>query len=136
MPRLYREAPLNSIWEGAGNVNALDVLRALVKQPETLERFLAEVGEAKGGDERLDAFTARLKDAFAEPETLEVRARRVVEHLALALQASLLVRHAPTEVADAFVASRIGGDGGLAYGTLPADTDFRRIIERHTPQAA
>ncbi|HEX2105559.1 MAG TPA: acyl-CoA dehydrogenase family protein, partial [Solirubrobacteraceae bacterium] len=136
MPRLYREAPLNSIWEGAGNVNALDVLRALVKQPEALDRYLAEVGEAEGADERLDAFVRRLRDAFAEPETLEVRARRVVEHLALALQGSLLVRHAPAAVADAFCASRLAGDGGLAYGTLPATTDFRSIVERHMPQVA
>ena len=136
MPRLYREAPLNSIWEGAGNVNALDVLRALVKQPETLERFLAEVGEAAGADARLDAFAAALQDEFADPTTLEIRARRVVERLALALQGSLLVRHAPPAVADAFCASRLAGDGGLAYGTLPAGTDFRAIIERNTPVPA
>ena len=134
MPRLYREAPLNSIWEGAGNVNALDVLRALVKQPEALDRYLAEIAEARGADQRLDAFAGRLRDAFAEPETLEVRARKVVEDLALALQGSLLVRHAPPGVADAFCASRLAGDGGLAYGTLPAGTDFTSIIERHTPQ--
>ncbi|HEV2812995.1 MAG TPA: acyl-CoA dehydrogenase family protein [Solirubrobacteraceae bacterium] len=136
MPRLYREAPLNSIWEGAGNVNALDVLRALVKQPEALDAFLTEVGEAEGADERLDAFVRRLRDGFADPETLEVRARRVVEHLALALQGSLLVRHAPPAVADAFCASRLAGDGVLAYGTLPAGTDFRAIVDRHVPQAA
>ncbi|MDQ3740548.1 MAG: acyl-CoA dehydrogenase family protein, partial [Actinomycetota bacterium] len=134
MPRLYREAPLNSIWEGAGNVNALDVLRALVKQPEALNRYLAELGEAEGADARLDAFVNGLKDEFADPATLETRARLVVERLALALQGSLLVRHAPPAVADAFVASRLAGDGGLAYGTLPASTDFRTIIERHTPQ--
>jgi putative acyl-CoA dehydrogenase len=133
MPRLYREAPLNSIWEGAGNVNALDVLRALVKQPDALDRYLAELGEASGADDRLDAFVDRLRDHFAEPETLEVRARRIVEELALALQGSLLVRHAPHDVADAFIASRLAGDGGLAYGTLPASTNFRSIIERHTP---
>ena len=136
MPRLYREAPLNSIWEGAGNVNALDVLRALVKQPEALERYLAEVGEASGADERLDAFVRGLKDDFTDAATLEVRARRVVERLALALQGALLVRFAPPAVADAFVASRLAGDGGLAYGTLPAGTDFRAIVERHTPQPA
>ena len=136
MPRLYREAPLNSIWEGAGNVNALDVLRALVKQPEALDRFLEELGEAEGADARLDAFVNRLRDDFADAATLEVRARRVVEHLALALQGSLLVRHAPPAVADAFCASRLAGDGGLAYGTLPPGTDFRAIVERHTPQPA
>ncbi len=136
MPRLYREAPLNSIWEGAGNVNALDVLRALVKQPEALDRYLAELGEAEGADARLDASVRGLKDDFADAATLEVRARRVVERLALALQGSLLVRHAPPAVADAFCASRLAGDGGLAFGTLPAGTDFRAIVERHTPQPA
>ncbi|HEX8208255.1 MAG TPA: acyl-CoA dehydrogenase family protein [Solirubrobacteraceae bacterium] len=136
MPRLFRESPLNSIWEGSGNVNALDVLRALVKQPEALDRYLAELGEASGADPRLDAFVNGLKDDFADAATLEVRARLVVERLALALQGSLLVRHAPAAVADAFCASRLAGDGGLAYGTLPAATDFRAIIERHTPQPA
>ncbi len=136
MPRLYREAPLNSVWEGSGNVNALDVLRALVKQPVALERYLAEVGEAEGSDPRLDAFVAGLKDDFGDAATLEVRARRVVEKLALALQGSLLVRHAPAAVADAFCASRLAGDAGLAFGTLPASTDFGAIVERHTPQPA
>jgi putative acyl-CoA dehydrogenase len=136
LPRLYREAPLNSIWEGAGNVNALDVLRALVKQPEALDRYLEEVGEAEGADARLDTFVRGLKDDFADAATLEVRARRVVERLALALQGSLLVRHAPAAVADAFCASRLAGDGGLSYGTLPAVTDFRAIVERHTPAPA
>jgi putative acyl-CoA dehydrogenase len=136
LPRLYREAPLNSIWEGAGNVNALDVLRALAKQPDALDRYLEEVGRARGADARLDAFVDGLRDDFADPETLEVRARRVVERLALALQGSLLVRHAPAAVADAFCASRLAGDGGLAYGTLPAGTDFGAIVERHTPRPA
>ena len=133
MPRLYREAPLNSIWEGSGNVNALDVLRALAKEPAYLEGFLAEVDEARGADPRLDAFVAGLRDDFTDLESVEVRARRIVEKLALAMQASLLVRGAPNEVADAFCASRLAGDGGFAYGTLPAGTDFRAIVERHTP---
>ena len=133
MPRLYREAPLNSIWEGSGNVNALDVLRALAKQPVLLEGFLAEVDEARGADPRLDAFVAGLRGEFADPDSIEVRARRVVEKLALALQGSLLVRTAPHAVADAFCASRLAGDGGLAYGTLPAGTGFEEIVNRHTP---
>ena len=131
MPRLYREAPLNGIWEGSGNVISLDVLRALVKTPETFEAFFAEVGQAAGADARLDAFVAGTRDEFAEPETLELRARRVVEKMALALQGSLLVRHAPPAVADAFVASRLEGDSGRAFGTLPARTDFEAIIDRH-----
>jgi putative acyl-CoA dehydrogenase len=133
MPRLYREAPVNSIWEGSGNVNALDVLRALAKQPATLEAYFAEVELAAGADARLDAFVAGLRDEFADLEAVEMRARRIVEKLALALQGSLLVRHAPPAVADAFCASRLAGDGGLNYGTLPAGVDARAIVERHTP---
>ena len=133
MPRLYREAPLNSIWEGSGNVNALDVLRAMAKVPDALEGFFAEVDLAAGADPRLDAFVASTRGEFADLADVEVRARRIVEKLGLALQGSLLVRHAPAAVADAFCASRLAGDGGLALGTLPAGTDFRAIIDRHTP---
>ena len=135
MPRLYKEAPLASIWEGSGNVIALDVLRALVKSPETLEAFFAEVDEAAGADTRLDAFVARVRAELADAEGIEARARRIVEHMALALQGSLLVRFGDDAVADAFCASRLAGDGGLAYGTLPAGTDFGRIIERHAVAA-
>ena len=137
MPRLYREMPLNSIWEGSGNVMALDVLRALGRGAggDGLQAFLDEVDEAAGADARLDAFTARLRAEFADAEAIEVRARRVVEHMALALQGSLLVRHAPPAVADAFCASRLAGDGGLQYGTLPASADTQAIIARHTPPA-
>ncbi len=134
MPRLYREAPLTSIWEGSGNVISLDVLRALSRSPRALEVFLAEVSLAEGADARLDAHVERLKSQFADPATLESRARRVVESMALALEGSLLVRSAPPAVADAFCAARLGGDGGLEYGTLPAGTDFETIIERSRPQ--
>jgi putative acyl-CoA dehydrogenase len=130
MPRLYREAPLASIWEGSGNVMSLDVLRALTRSPRSLEVFLSEVEEGTGGDARLDARVQSLKQQFADPSTLETRARRVVESMALCLQGSLLVRHAPAAVADAFCASRLAGDGGLEYGTLPAGSDFEGIIER------
>ena len=130
MPRLYREAPLASIWEGSGNVMSLDVLRALTRSPRSLEVFLAEVEQARGADARLDASIGRLKDQFADPATLEARARRVVEGMALCLQGSLLVRHAPDAVADAFCASRLSEDRGLEYGTLPPGTDFEAIIER------
>jgi putative acyl-CoA dehydrogenase len=134
MPRLYREAPLASIWEGSGNVMSLDVLRALVRTPRSLEVFLAEVAEAKGADARLDAHLAKLESQFSDPATLETRARRVVESMALALQGSLLVRYGHPAVADAFCAARLGGDAGLEYGTLPAGTDFEAIIERNRPQ--
>jgi putative acyl-CoA dehydrogenase len=134
MPRLYREAPLASIWEGSGNVMSLDVLRALVRTPRSLEVFMHEVKQAQGADARLDEHVRALERQFSDPATLETRARRVVESMALALQGSLLVRHGDAAVADAFCASRRGGDGGLEYGTLPAGTDFEAIVERGRPQ--
>jgi putative acyl-CoA dehydrogenase len=135
MPRLYREAPLASIWEGSGNVMALDVLRALARSPAALEAFFAEVGEAAGADARLDAFADATRAQLADPEALESRARRVVERMALCLQGSLLVRHAPPAVADAFCAARLAGDAGLSYGTLPPRVDAAAIVRRHTPPA-
>jgi len=136
MPRLYREAPLASIWEGSGNVMSLDVLRALARTPRSLEVFFDELQLADGADSRLDARVLELQREFAEPETLETRARRVVEGMALCLQGSLLVRNAPAAVADAFCASRLNRDGGLEYGTLPAGSDFEGIIARGRPVAA
>jgi putative acyl-CoA dehydrogenase len=133
MPRLYREAPLASIWEGSGNVMSLDVLRALTRSPRSLEVFVSELELAQGADARLDQSVRRLKDQFADPATLESRARRVVESMALCLQGSLLVRGAPAAVADAFCAARLGGEGGLEYGTLPAGVDFEAIIARSRP---
>jgi putative acyl-CoA dehydrogenase len=135
MPRLYREAPLASIWEGSGNVMSLDVLRALTRSPRSLEVFLYEVKQAQGANAQLDASVAKLEQQFTDPATLEQRARRVVESMALCLQGSLLVRSAPAAVADAFCAARLGGDGGLEYGTLPAGTDFEGIIARSQPPA-
>jgi putative acyl-CoA dehydrogenase len=134
MPRLYREAPLASIWEGSGNVMSLDVLRALTRSPRSLEVFLGEVELARGADPRLDARVQELKGQFADAPTLETRARRVVETMALCLQGSLLVRNAPAAVADAFCASRLAGEAGLEYGTLPAGVDFEGIITRGRPQ--
>jgi len=134
MPRLYRESPLSSIWEGSGNVQCLDVLRAVVRHPESVEAFAAEIGEGAVADPRLDAFGRKLRDDLtSDPETLETRARSLVERMALALQGSLLVRFGDPAVADAFCASRLAGDWGRAFGTLPAGTDFRRIVDRHTP---
>jgi putative acyl-CoA dehydrogenase len=135
MPRLYREAPLASIWEGSGNVMSLDVLRALTRSPRSLEVFFEEVEQAHGADPRLDASVAKLKTQFSDPATLEQRARRVVEGMALCLQGSLLVRGAPAAVADAFCGSRLGDDGGLEYGTLPPGVDFEGIIARSRPIA-
>jgi putative acyl-CoA dehydrogenase len=135
MPRLYREAPLCSIWEGSGNVMALDVLRALSRAPEALEAYFDELDAATGADTRYDAFVQTVRSEFSTPADLELRARRVVERLAVALQASLLLRHAPAPVADAFVATRVAGDSGLHYGTLPPSVDLGAIIERHAPLA-
>jgi putative acyl-CoA dehydrogenase len=134
MPRLYREAPLNSIWEGSGNVICLDVLRAMARSPESLEAFFAEVDLARGSDRRLDAFIDHVRGELREPAEIEARARRIVERLALALEASLLVRHGDPAIADAFLASRIAGDAGLAFGTLPQGLDLGRILERATPR--
>jgi putative acyl-CoA dehydrogenase len=130
MPRLFRESPLMSIWEGSGNVAALDTLRAMAKEPESLEAFFDEVGAAAGADSRLDDAVARVRKEFTTFDDLEYRARRIVEQLALVFQGSLLVQHAPTAVADAFCGSRLGGDWGVAFGTLPVGVDTATLIER------
>ena len=134
LPRLYRESPLNSVWEGAGNVNALDVLRAIERQPESLAALLAEIDLAAGSEPRLDAAIVDLRSELADPADAELRARRIVERLALCLQGSLLVRHGDAAVADAFCASRLGGEGGRAYGTLPAGLQLAAIVERNRPR--
>ena len=134
MPRLLRDSPLNSIWEGSGNVAALDVLRAMATEPEGLPAFLAEVEEAAGANPRLDAHVLRLKqravalgEEGADPQWA---ARAMVEDLGVALQGSLLVRHAPAAVSDAFCAARLGPDGGRVFGTLPSGVDAEAIVER------
>ncbi len=134
MPRLYREAPLNSIWEGSGNVICLDVLRAMGREPDTVEAFFDEIALAAGGDTRLDAFVEALRTDLQDFTAIETRARRLVERMALALQAALLVRADDSDVAEAFCTSRLGGDHGLAFGTLPPGIDFARIIDRARPQ--
>ncbi|MFF4591269.1 acyl-CoA dehydrogenase family protein [Streptomyces sp. NPDC001388] len=133
MPRLVRESPLNSVWEGAGNVQALDVLRALQREPRALNAYLQEVGLARGADHRLDAAIKGLLTELADLEGVEARARRLAERFALVLQGALLVRFAPPEVADAFCASRLGGDGGAAFGTLPHSLDLAGVVERAAP---
>ncbi|MDX3692285.1 acyl-CoA dehydrogenase family protein [Streptomyces europaeiscabiei] len=131
MPRHYREAPLLSIWEGSGNVNALDVLRALTRNPGTAEALFAELALARGANTRLDAATTRLKEAVREAD--QTGARRLVERMALTLQAALLARHAPPAVADAFCATRLDGDWGYAFGTLPGSADLDGILRRALP---
>jgi hypothetical protein len=125
LPRLYREAPLNSIWEGSGNVIALDLLRTVAKDPESLDRVLAEIRLA--GDRRVDVFLENLRRDMAE-----TGARRFAERLALALEASLLIRFSPPAVADAFCASRLAGASGRTFGTLPPESDCDRILTAAT----
>jgi putative acyl-CoA dehydrogenase len=136
MPRHYRDSPLNSIWEGSGNVAALDVLRAMVKEPDGLPAFLEECELARGSDKHLDAHLDSVKAEIAglvDAGDTQTQARRVVERLALTLQGSLLVRNGPAAVSDAFCAARLGGEGGRAYGTLPAGVDTQAILERALP---
>jgi len=134
MPRLFRESPLNGIWEGSGNVICLDVLRALAREAGALDAFLAELDAAAGADRHLDAAVARVRAELGDADGIEARARRVVEAMALALQGSLLVRFGHPAVADAFCASRLAGDEGLALGTLPPTVDVGTIIERAQPK--
>jgi putative acyl-CoA dehydrogenase len=131
MPRLFRDSPLNSIWEGSGNVQVLDVLRTIRKDPDGLTAYVEEAELAAGSDHRLDAAIGELKTRLTHVD--ESQARRLVERMALVLQGSLLVRHAPGEVADAFCASRLGGDWGHALGTLPQRAATTAIVERAAP---
>lgn len=132
MPLLYREAPLNSVWEGSGNVNALDVLRALTREPEVLEAWITEVGLARGADPRLDRAVDDTLTLLGDAATLEASARRLAGRMAACLQGSLLVRFAPPEVADAFCASRLGTSYDGTFGTLDGG-DLKAIVERATP---
>ncbi|WP_296601950.1 acyl-CoA dehydrogenase family protein [Nocardioides sp.] len=136
LPLLYREAPLNSVWEGSGNVNALDVLRALGREPEVLDAWITEVGRARGGDHRLDQAIeqtlALLGTLMGEPGAMEVNARRLASRMAMCLQGALLVRFAPPEVADVFCASRFGTSYDGVFGTLEGG-DLRAIVGRATP---
>jgi putative acyl-CoA dehydrogenase len=128
--RIYRELPLLSIWEGSGNVAALDALRAIAREPHTLDAYFEEVGLASGADARFDEAVARLQKEFTAFDDIELRARRIVEQLALVFQGSMLLRHAPAAVADAFCASRLDRDWGGALGTLPTGLDLAPIIDR------
>jgi putative acyl-CoA dehydrogenase len=130
MPRLYREAPLVSIWEGSGNVSALDTLRAMTREPDAVDAFLAELDLAGGADPRYDDALAMLRKQIGDTDELEYRARHVVERMALLLQGSLLLRHGDPAVADAFAASRLARGWGVAFGTLPTGLDVEGILER------
>ncbi len=133
MPLLFRESPLNSIWEGSGNVNALDVLRALSREPAALNAWIVEVGKASGEDHRLDAAIQKVLESLADVSELELGARRLAGQMAACLQGALLVQHAPAEVADAFCATRLGQEYGGTLGTLPRGIDLAAIVERTTP---
>jgi putative acyl-CoA dehydrogenase len=133
LPRLYREAPLNSIWEGSGNVNALDVLRAMAREPESVTAFIDEVEQARGMHPQLDLSMDELKRTVSDGAVAESDARRVVERMAVVLQGSLLARHGDPAVAEAFIASRMAGDWGHSFGTLPAGLQLSTIVERHRP---
>ncbi|GAC1509264.1 MAG: acyl-CoA dehydrogenase family protein [Candidatus Dormibacteraceae bacterium] len=133
LPRLYREAPLNSIWEGAGNVNALDVLRAMRREPDSVAAFLAEV-ERAGADVRLSRALGELQSELAEMADFESRARRVVERMAVVLQASLLLQYGDPAVAEIFCASRLAGDWGHSFGTLQPSVELSSVVERHRPR--
>jgi putative acyl-CoA dehydrogenase len=133
LARRYREQPLMAIWEGSGNVICLDVLRAISRNPETLQAFMCEVDAAAGANAQLDAYVSRLRAELSRVEQLQYRARRVVEMLALALQGSLLVRHAPAEISDAFCAARLTPEHGEEYGTLDHSVNIQAILSRHAP---
>jgi len=134
MPRLFRESPVNSIWEGSGNVQCLDMLRAMHRNPGSVETYVAEVKAGFGADRRLDQYVAQMERELSDLSDLEYRARGVVEKMALALQGSLLVRHGTPAVADAFCASRLAGvSSGLTFGNLPRGVDCAAIIARATP---
>lgn len=134
MPRLFRESPINAIWEGSGNVQCLDVLRALGKTPAVLDAFFAELAQARGADSRLDQYVNNLRREFSDLAEVEYRARHIVDQMALALQASLLVQSGPTAVAEGFIASRLTGHGQHHYGAMPRGIDCQAIIERARPR--
>ncbi|QJP11658.1 acyl-CoA dehydrogenase family protein [Pseudomonas multiresinivorans] len=134
LPRLYREAPVNSTWEGSGNVQCLDVLRALSKEPGVLDALFAELGDGHG-DARLASFIGNLKASFADTQDIQYRARQLTENVAVALQAKLLLEAGNSVVSDAFIASRLD-DGGRVYGTLPRGVNVEALVARATPHLA
>lgn len=134
MPRLFRESPVNAIWEGSGNVQCLDVLRAVKKDPEVLQAFFSEAARAQGGDARFDRFLSALKRDLNDQDNLDSSARNLVDRMALTLQAGLLIEHGDKVIADGFCAGRLQDNGGRNMGTLPAGIDFRAIIERAQPE--
>ena len=133
LPRLFRESPLNAVWEGAGNVQCLDVLRALGREPEAAPALFSMLERRAGDDPRFDRWVARCRAHFDDPTTLEGRARRVVEDLALGVQSALLMEHAPSAVADAFLATRLSPERGAGFGTYDAEVDEATLFDRAMP---
>ncbi|WP_201744714.1 acyl-CoA dehydrogenase family protein [Neoaquamicrobium microcysteis] len=130
MPRVYREAPIHGIWEGPGNVISLDIIRAFRKEPLSGDVFFAELDAVRGEDSRLDATVEECRRMVYDEHMPEIRARYLAEKMALAIQAAMLIRHAPHAVSDAFCMTRLGDAGGRTYGTLPASVDMDAIIAR------
>jgi putative acyl-CoA dehydrogenase len=137
MPRNFRQSPLNSIWEGSGNVMCLDTLRAMARHPQSLEVLTAEIAPALGRNRAFDAFVGALQKGLADPNDIETRARELTQGIALAMQGALMLRHAPEPVAEAFCASRLAPNHwGAAFGTLPANSDFATLLARAWPAQA
>ena len=132
LPRLYREAPVNSTWEGSGNVQCLDVLRALSKEPGVLDTLFDELGDGHG-DQDLALHIDRLKAAFRDTSDIQYRARQLTEDIAVALQAKLLLEAGNSAVSDGFIASRLASRSGV-YGTLPRGVDVEALVMRSSPQ--
>ncbi len=136
MPRLFRQSPLNSIWEGSGNVMCLDTLRAMGRQPKSVEVLAAEIAPALGKNRAFDSFVAKLKDGLSNPQDIEIRSRELTQGIALAMQGALLLCHAPATTSEAFCASRLTpSHWGTTFGTLPPSTDFAAILERAWPRS-
>lgn len=133
LPRLYRQAPVNSIWEGSGNVQCADVLRAMNRSPDSVEVLLEELRAAQGVTRAYDDHLRRLEKTLASHDDLELRARRLTEDLALALQASVLIRAGQSAISDIFCAARLDRDSGLAFGSLPGGADMNGILRRASP---
>lgn len=133
MPRLFRESPVNAIWEGSGNVQCLDVLRAIQRTPGVIETYFDELAQATGQEPVYDQFVQRLQNEFTDLSELEYRSRNLADRLALSLQASLLIRHSPPYVASAFCQARLAQSDGLQYGNLPRGVDCQEIIKRARP---
>lgn len=133
MPRLFRESPVNAIWEGSGNVQCLDILRAIEKQPDVLDAYFMELQKAQGVNRRFDTFLNGIKSEFTDTNTLQYRGRIIADKMALGLQAALLLQHSTSDVADAFCLSRLASNGGLNYGTMPTEVNCAAIVERAAP---